>query len=580
MTEMNNSTLPEILRRRSKEQPEKVGYIFLKNGEEADEELTYGALDLAARVRKTALVSAGLSGANVVLLYPSGLEFIRTLLGCMYAGVSGAPVQVPRSRQGIQRLRRIADDACTSIILTTASVKGELEENFATLPELEGLTFIDTESFPPDTSGDWEMSPPDPNDIALLQYTSGSTGDPKGVIVTHANFLANAAETDELWPCEPRGTVVNWLPLFHDMGLLFGVILPLWAGIPSYLMAPETFIRKPSRWLEAISKLGGTHAAAPNFAYELCIRSIENGRATSELDLSTWRVAANGAEPVRWQTMRAFTEKFASVGFDPRAMCPGYGLAENTLKATGSPQDQKPSVRWISATALRNHRVEFVTTMTAGAVPVVSSGMTVPGTQVRIVDPVTSMACLPNQVGEIWVSGPCVAAGYYGRPAETQTTFRAQILAEQGAQEFFLRTGDLGFLHRDELYVTGRLKDVIIRNGRNYYPQDIELSAEAAVLGLHPNCAAAFSVDDGRTERLVVVVEVDGRVLKAVGPSDLRRFVHQAVWENQRLEADYVMVVRRGSLPRTSSGKVQRRACRQRYEKGEFVQLVGIEQET
>ncbi|MFJ8313914.1 fatty acyl-AMP ligase [Streptomyces sp. NPDC094147] len=560
------------MRLRREKQPDETAYVFLRDGEEPKESLTYRNLDDAARVRAAAFETADLAGGNAVLLYPSGLEFIRTLVGCMYAGVAGAPVQVPRRRQGVERLRRIADDAATTTVLTTAEVKRDLEERFGDCPELAGLTLIDTEALTAPPAVDparYEFRAPRPEDIALLQYTSGSTGDPKGVMVTHGNFLSNVVETDELWPCEPDGTVVSWLPLFHDMGMLFGVVLPLWAGVPSYLMAPESFIRRPARWLEAISRFRGTHSAAPSFAYELCARAAEEGKTANVGDLSSWRVAANGAEPVRWRAVRAFTEAFAANGFNPRAMAPGYGLAENTLKATGSPQDREPTVLWLSTRALGEGRIELLGEGAEGATPVVGSGVPVLDTRVRIVAPATRALCPPDRVGEIWVSGPCVAAGYLGRPEASEETFRARLRGSAPASdETHLRTGDLGFLHDGELYVTGRIKDVLIRNGRNYYPQDIELSAEAAAPGLHPNCAAAFSVDDGAEERLVVLVEADGRVLRAPGEQALRRRVRAAIRENHRLEADVVLVVRRGALSKTSSGKVQRRACRQRYEDG------------
>ncbi|WP_405810135.1 fatty acyl-AMP ligase [Streptomyces sp. NBC_00210] len=565
-------TLPDALRLRSEKQPDETAYVFLRNGEEPEDSLTYRELDDDACARAAALETAGLTGKSAILLYPSGLEFIRTLIGCMYAGVAGAPVQVPRRRQGVERLRRIADDAGTSTVLTTAEVKRDLEERFGDLPELAGLTLLNTEALAPpssDAPASYALPVSDPDGIALLQYTSGSTGDPKGVMVTHANFLSNVVETDELWPCEPQGTFVSWLPLFHDMGMLFGVVLPLWAGAPSYLMAPDAFIRRPARWLEAISRFRGTHAAAPSFAYELCVRAADEGRTADVGDLSSWRVAANGAEPVRWGTIRAFDEAFAPYGFNSRAMAPGYGLAENTLKATGSPQDRKPSALWLSARALGENRIEIVGEAAEGATPMVSSGVPVLGTQVCTVDPVTLELCPSSRVGEIWISGPCVAAGYLGRPELSEETFRARLRGTpRTAEQTYLRSGDLGFLHNGELYVTGRLKDVVIRKGRNYYPQDIELTAESAVPGLHPNCAAAFSVDDGTEERLVVVVEADGRVLRTPGEQKLRERIRDAIRESHRLEAEDILVVRRGALSKTSSGKVQRRACRRRYEDG------------
>jgi acyl-CoA synthetase (AMP-forming)/AMP-acid ligase II len=559
-------TLIDALRLRSAKQPDDVAYAHLPDGEGIGATMTYAELDEAARAAAASFTALG--PGNVLLLYPSGLDFVRALFGCLYIGLTPAPVQVPRSRQSVERLRRIARDAAATTVLTTAAVRDDLEERFGDL--LSGLTLIAT-----DAPGGVPVGAPTPSglphagDTALLQYTSGSTGDPKGVMVTHANFVSNLVETDEVWPVETDGAVVSWLPLFHDMGLVFGVLFPLWAGVPAYLMPPEAFIRRPGRWLEAISRFRGTHAAAPSFAYDLCVRAAAEGRISRVCDLSRWRVAANGAEPVRFRTIERFAETFAPYGFRREAMCPGYGLAENTLRATGVPPDRAPEVLRLSEQALGEGRADIVGAAAEGAKPLVSSGVPARSTRIRIADPRTLVECPPGRIGEIWIDGPCVASGYLGRPGLSEQTFRARIHGEPHGQTH-LRTGDLGFLHEGELYVTGRVKDVIIRNGRNYYPQDIELSAESAVPGLRPNCAAAFSVDDGTQEQLVVVVEADGRVLRAYGERSLRERVHDVVHENHRLMADDIVVVRRGAIPKTTSGKVQRRACRNRYEAGEL----------
>ncbi|MFJ2027208.1 fatty acyl-AMP ligase [Streptomyces sp. NPDC087897] len=568
-------TLPELLRLRGERRPGDTAYVFLHNGEDPRESLTYGELAEAVDVRARWFAARGLGGNSVVLMYPSGLEFIAALLGCMASGAAAAPVQVPHRLTDVERVRRIAKDAGATTLLTETSVRRELEDRFGDLEELLGLTVLDTAGPAPADVDALRPTDPGLDDVALLQYTSGSTGDPKGVVVTHANFLANVAETDALWPCA-GGTVVSWLPLFHDMGMLFGIVMPLWAGIPSYLMAPAAFIRRPARWLEAIARFRGTHSAAPSFAYELCARTAEQGKAGAVGDLSSWRVAANGAEPVRWQAIRDFTEMFAPHGFRPEAMCPGYGLAENTLKVTGGGLDRAPTAVWLSAAALREGRAEIVDARTPGAVPVTSSGRAVAGTEVRIVDPGTSRACPPDVIGEIWVDGPCVAAGYKGRPEASAETFHARMRDAEGRPvdgREYLRTGDLGFLHGGELHVAGRFKDLIIHQGRNYYPQDIELSAEKSAEGLHPNCAAAFAVERGGKEHLVVVVEADGRTVRAHGTESLRERIVRAVHDHHRLTADTVLLVRRGTVPKTSSGKVQRRACRTLYEQGGLADL-------
>ncbi|GAA3869875.1 fatty acyl-AMP ligase [Streptomyces sedi] len=556
-------SLPEALLLRARERPDDTAYVFLADGERPADSTTYRQLDLAARSRAGLLGDHAGRGSSALLMYPAGVEFVRALLGCMYAGVAGAPVPVPTRERGLERIRRIADDAGTSLVLTVAEVRDELLARFGDSPFLAGLRLVATDEAPAARPA----APPtaiDPDAVALLQYTSGSTGDPKGVEVTHANFRANVLETDGLWPCAPDGVLVSWLPHFHDMGMMFGVVLPLWAGAPSYLMAPAAFVRRPGRWLEAISRYRGTHSAAPSFAYELCVREARQQGAAPGVDLSSWRVAANGAEPVRWSVVDEFVRTFAPFGFAGRAMCPGYGLAENTLKATGSRQEDEPTVIWLDDDALRENRVETRRGPGGGAVPLVGAGVPVGETRLRVVDPASGWGVPDGTVGEVWINGPCVASGYHGRPEESREVFRARIVGEPKAGTF-LRTGDLGFLRRGELFLTGRLKDVIIRKGRNFYPQDIELSAERSHEGLHPNSVAAFSVDDGTSERLVVVVEADGRVLRDCAPEALRERVRLAVHEGQRLPVDEVVVVRRGALPKTSSGKVQRRACRARY---------------
>jgi long chain fatty acid CoA FadD26 len=568
-------SLPDVLRMRAERQPDDTAYVFLRNGETPEDTLTYRQLAETAFKRAGWLRSAGLGGGRAVLLYPSGLEFVSSLFGCMGAGVTAVPAQVPSRRRSLKRLRRIADDADTTTVLTTGPVRRELLERFGGLDELAGLNLIDSETVAADMPADDAGFSAPADGIALLQYTSGSTGDPKGVVVTHANFRSNAAETAELWPPGREGTIVSWLPLFHDMGLLFGAVVPLWAGMRCYLMSPESFIRDPVRWPTAISRFGGTHAAAPSFGYELCVRAVAEKGLPAGLDLSGWRVAANGAEPVRWRTIQAFATTYAPAGFRPEAMCPGYGLAENTLKASGSPEGRKPTVLWVSPGDLAQSRItplaapgDVADDSAAAALPLVGCGLTVGATQVRIVDPDTRLARAENHVGEIWISGPCVAAGYYRRPVESAETFEARI-ADRPADGTWLRTGDLGFLHEGELFITGRLKDVIIRNGRNYYPQDIELSAEQADVGLRPNCAAAFSVDDGTAELLILVVEADGKTLRG-GGDDLRERIQDAVWDGQRLAVDEVMLTRRGQVPKTSSGKVQRGETRRRYLAGEY----------
>ncbi|MEE1928862.1 fatty acyl-AMP ligase [Streptomyces sp. TRM 70351] len=564
-------------------QPDEIAYVFLRNGEDQAESVTYRQLEAAARIRAAALRSSGLTGGRVLLMYPAGLEFVRALLGCMRGQVVAAPVQVPARREHLRKIRRISEDAGTSVVLTTTGVKADVEGRFTGAPEMAGLTLVPTDDAQPSGIAAEPGTAPVAGDIALLQYTSGSTGEPKGVMIRHANFLSNAVQTEQQRPLGSGGRMVSWLPNFHDMGMMFGVVLPLYAGVPSYLMAPAAFIRRPARWLEAIARFGATHSVAPSFAYEMCAQAARRGDMTEVGDLSRWRFAGNGAEPVRHTAIEAFCAAFEPHGFGRHAMCPGYGLAENTLTATATPDGHRPTIAWLSAQALRAGRVEPAVPRSPGASAVVSCGTPVPGTSVMIADPVTRQPVGEGRVGEIWLAGPSVAAGYWRRPHDSERVFHARPAHDQDSHvppqthhqpSGYLRTGDLGYFMAGELYVTGRLKDVIVRQGQNHYPQDIEFSAERAVSGLHPNCAAAFSLDDGWHERLIVVVEADGRVLRETGPSGVcdkvRRIVHAA----HRLPVHEVVVVRRGALPKTSSGKIQRQACRQAYLDGHLHSLV------
>jgi acyl-CoA synthetase (AMP-forming)/AMP-acid ligase II len=561
------STLLELLAHRSAETPDALAHCYLRNGEEPSERITYRELQEAALTRAHHLTARGARGRAALLVYPTCLEFVRTWLGCAAAGVMAAPVQVPSRRQAVRRLRSVADDAGTDLVLSTRETLDRLTADFGDMPELRGLTLLATDELSEPAPPTPPLPSPDLDDIALLQYTSGSTGAPKGVMVTHANFWHNAAESDALWPCD-GGTVVSWLPLFHDMGLMFGVVLPLWAGIPSYLMGPEAFIRRPARWLEALSRFRGTHAAAPNFAYDLCVREAAGTRG---LDLSAWRAAVNGAEPVREHTVREFIRAFAPHGLDPTAVAPGYGLAEHTLKVAGSPLGTEPATLWLSAAGLGAGQVRpRPGSSGTDTVPVAGCGRTVGRTHVRIVDPDTTRPCPPDRTGEIWVSGPCVARGYLNRPEATRRTFGARIDGEEDAGPF-LRTGDLGFVHEGELYVTGRLKDMLIVKGRNHCPQDLEYTAERSHPALRPACAAAFAVDTGKEEKLVLVVEADGRALRTSGPEDIVRAIREAVRAEHRLSADEVVLIRRGTLPRTTSGKVRRSTCRDQYLAGYLV---------
>jgi len=535
-SEVRPSTLAGLLKARAAESPDREAYVFLADGELETERLTWSELDSRARAVAWALRESVQPGERALLLYPPGLDFVAAFFGCLYAGVVAVPAYPPRLNDRSQsRLRAIAADATPRAALTTTSIAERV-------PELAAARWIPTDALP---AGAPDLPDPDPDAVAFLQYTSGSTSTPKGVMVTHANLVHNERMIGDAFAMDEDSVVVGWLPLYHDMGLIGNVLQPLHAGARCVLMSPVAFLQRPRRWLEAIHRYRGTTSGGPNFAYELCVRKIPPVEREG-LDLSSWRVAFNGAEPVRAHTLEAFAEAFAPRGFRASSFYPCYGLAEATLFVTGGDPGRAP-------------RVE------GGRV---SNGHAWDAQRIAIVHPETREELPPGSEGEVWIAGPSVAAGYWGNPEATERDFRARLAMGQGP---FLRTGDLGILHEGELYVTGRIKDLIILRGRNHYPQDVELTAQRSHPDLRPDSGAAFAVEIEGEERLVVVQEVERR--RRDGLEELAAAVRRAVAEEHEVQPYEVVLVRTGTVPKTSSGKVQRGACRAQYLAGELTVL-------
>ena len=571
------TTLLELLRQRAFQQPHKRAYTFLADGEVEEAQLTYGELDRAARAIAVSLQSYAEVGDRVLLLYPSGLEFVAAFMGCQYGGFIAVPAPAPRPNKPMTRLEAILKDALPSVVLTTSSILAAVEKLSVQTPELKTIRWIATDGLDRDLAERWQEPEVTSDHLAFLQYTSGSTALPRGVMVSHTNILQNSAELDHGWVHTPESAIVSWLPHFHDMGLIYGVIHPLYKGIPAYLMPPVYFLQRPFRWLQAITRYQGTHSAAPNFAYELCVRKVSEEQK-QRLDLSSWRVAVNGAEPVRRDTLESFTTAFAPCGFKSSTFCPGYGLAEATLKVTSSNRDEPPVYQSVSGRGLGMNQVIIATGAEPDTRTLVSSGRPVLDTRITIVNPRTEVECAPDEVGEIWVAGPSIAYGYWNRSAETQRTFGAAI--KRGDPGPFLRTGDLGFINAGELFVTGRLKDLIIIGGHNHYPHDIEETVERSHPALRLGCCAAFSVELNDGEHLVIVAEIESHYRAGLGqtsppagserrpqlnPGEVVKAVRRAVAEDHELQLLDVVLLKAGSLPKTSSGKTQRHACQQRY---------------
>jgi len=467
------SSLVEILHWRARQQPKQQAYTFLVDGEVEGSYLTYEELERQARMIATWLQSYAISGERALLLYPPGLEFITAFFGCLYAGVVAVPAYPPRSHRSIPRLQAIVADAQASVALTTVSILAGIEHQFIQVPELASVRWLASDAYgnpsgqhTPDKSQDIQQQPVVTSDtLALLQYTSGSTAAPKGVMVSHGNLLHNQRLIQQGMQHTDKTIFVGWLPLFHDMGLVGNILQPMYLGIPCVIMSPVAFLQQPFRWLQAISRYKATTSGGPNFAYDLCVQKITpEQRAT--LDLSSWEVAFNGSEPIRAKTLERFAATFAECGFRREAFYPCYGMAETTLIVSGGSKAALPVLQPVNSLALAQNQVVPASVEEASVKTLVSCGQPLHDLNIVVVNPETLTRCDSNQVGEIWVAGDSVTQGYWNRAEQTKYAFRAYLKdTEVGS---FLRTGDLGFLHNGELFITGRLKDLIIIRGRNH----------------------------------------------------------------------------------------------------------------
>ena len=572
-------TIVDLLRQRAAYRPHDRAFTFLVDGEHEELNITYAELDRKARAVGAWLMDRGMTGKRALLLYPSGLDFIAAFMGCLYGGAIAVPAYPPRKNRSVERIEAIAADADAAVALTTRDVLDRFENVAATAPSLEHLVWqVDAELDL--TWGDrWDRPDIDGDTLAFLQYTSGSTGTPKGVMLSHENLLHNSLRIMQAFEITRSQSGVFWLPSFHDMGLIGGILVPLYGGKFNVLMSPVAFLQKPLRWLQAISRYRATISGGPNFAYELCVRKTTPEQRAS-LDLSSWSLAFNGAEPVRAETIDAFCEAFAVSGFRREAFYPCYGLAESTLMVTGGMKFEPPVIRSFDATAIETGSAVVRPDQAADARRMVGGGRELDGQDVLIVDPHTHEPLPPDRVGEIWVSGPSVAQGYWNRAEETQATFGAMLAEPDPAAPAqvvarwrpnpgpYMRTGDLGFFDNGELFVTGRLKDLIIIRGRNHYPQDLEYTVEEATPLVRAGSLAAFAVDHDGRERVVVVAELErGRRDRAEIVAAFEKIRSRLAREHE-VSAEAIVFVRPNSVPKTSSGKIQRHACRRQFLEG------------
>jgi len=542
--ELAFSSLLDVLELRAAKQGQQRAFTFLKDGEAVQRSITYAELVSAAKgVAAHLQQQQAQPGQRVLLLYPPGIDYIIAFFACLLAGLIAVPTYPPRRNRVDARLQAIVQDSGAEWVLCPQQILHNRVSLCQHMPVLAALTWSDSDT-PWVEASAWQRPSIGPDDLAFLQYTSGSTGAPKGVMVSHANLLANARAVTQAYALTASDCVVSWLPPYHDMGLIGTIIQPLYVGIPSVLMSPMAFLQKPLRWLQAISHYQASTSGGPDFAYALCAEKVTAAQQAT-LDLSPWTLAFNGAESVHGETLQAFSAAFAPCGFRPEAFYPCYGLAEATLMVSGGDKLVAPEM-----------------IQSADQVSRVSCGVSVHNQALCIVDTNTLMPCASGQVGEIWVSGASVAQGYWQKPAATAATFQAHLANGDGP---FLRTGDLGFLQAQALYVSGRLKDVIIIRGRNYYPEDIEQSVLQVHDTIAPNAVAAFSVvGPERTEQLVLAVEVH-RHFPAEQYASLSEQIRHCVRVQHELTVAAVLLLSAGQLPKTSSGKIRRFACREGF---------------
>ncbi|CBL44577.1 probable AMP-dependent synthetase and ligase [gamma proteobacterium HdN1] len=552
---------------------------FLSDTGSLEGTLTFAGLDRAARNIAAHLTEEGLARKNLMLLYTPGLDYIKAFFGCLYAGSVPVPAYPPMGARDIDRLKRIVVDCDAAAILSSSTLRPMINAWISNPSNGLNISCVPTDLSAAVEAPGFASADVASDSLAFLQYTSGSTGHPKGVMVSHRNLLENFRQivwtfsqgSNDFDAISKGYKTVIWLPPFHDMGLIGGVLTPVYAGAQVTLMSPLTFLKNPFLWLKAISDAGAMVSGGPNFSYQYCVSKITDEQV-AQLDLSSWGVAFNGAEPIQVDALHSFAKKFAAAGFDARAFLPCYGLAEATLFVAGSPAFRGALVRDASLVHLVGG--EFVP-LESGASsevsPLVSSGVVATGADVRIVDSNTHVECVDGKVGEIWVNSPSVAQGYWNKPSFSDSVFRAHIQGQE--DKAWMRTGDLGFLWEGELFVTGRLKEMIIVAGRNHYPQDIEQTLQACNSAFRRGCGAAFAVSDHGKEALVVMQELSSTQFQPAEYQQLALQAAKAIAFRHGISPKALVFIVKGSLAKTSSGKIQRTAAKKVYESGNLTSL-------
>lgn len=575
-------TLVALLRDRAKNTPDRPIYTFLKDGEIPSNPLTHQQLDGRARAIAAQLQTFTKPGDRALAIYPftASLDFVQAFWGCLYAGVIAVTDNPPHNRQTLLKVQQRLQDSQARVILTTRAFHDRLLNQLPPLPELvatfQSFIWVITDEILPETQKNWQSPPLHTDSIAFLQYTSGSTGNPKGAIITHGNVLSNCAAIEQAFQITPEARGLVWLPLFHDMGLIGGVVQPLYSQFPVFLMSPLSFIQKPFRWLQAISRHRITVSGGPNFTYDLLCEKVTPAQKEI-LDLRSWQTAFIGAEPIQASTLNRFSETFTDCGFSPHAFLPCYGMAETTLMISGGKRQTLPQILHIDSTILNKSCLVLQKPTNSSLTnrdfspPIktaVSCGFVGLEMTVKIVNPQQQSECSEGEIGEIWVAGKSVSLGYWQQKEATQQLFQAYLQDSQAGP--FLRTGDLGFLYQEELFITGRIKDTIILWGRNHYPHQIEATVVQSHPALQRNSGAAFSVEIDNQEKLAIAQEIQRQYLKTLDPETVVKAIRQAVMTQHLAEIELIILLKPGSLPKTTSGKIQRQLCKTKYLNCEF----------
>lgn len=559
---MKYTTIIDVLRHQAVFNSEKLAYRFIQSKSSNPEEMTFESVWKKVQAIAAELQRSQSPGSRAILLYPSSLEFVCAFLGCLAAGVVAVTVQSPRRMRNLSHIDEIVQDSQSTIALTTSTWLKEMEVRATKDSSVSQLNWIATDTIKFEQAESWHQPPLTSNHLAFLQYTSGSTGQPKGVMITHENLLHNLELICRSFGHHGQSHGVIWLPHYHDMGLIGGILEPLYAGFSVTLMSPMDFLQQPIRWLQAISRYRGTTSGGPTLAYDLCVRKITEEQSQT-LDLSSWDLAFVGAETVRNAVLERFVAKFSPCGFRPEAFYPCYGMAETTLMVSGGVKSASPILAHLEKTALENNQIILSSHPQENTMTLVGCGSIPSDAKVIVVNPDTCQPCQTDQVGEIWVSSPSVAQGYWNKPQQTAEAFENTLTETQNCS--FLRTGDLGFVQDGELFITGRLKDLIIIGGSNYYPQDIEITVQQSDPALQPHGSTVFSLEIADEEQVVIIQEVKRTYLRKLSIPTVITNIRKAVVAQHNLSVYGLVLVKPGFLPKTSSGKVRRSVCKELF---------------